>query len=97
MNDRNESAQSDLAQVFCNWAAQEKFWVHSAILNVTFPVGSSREKSADWHVNKTPKCGKYTASVFPLLYIFMVLFVRGTYFHFNKKAFNRWNNLKSPN
>lgn len=60
MNDRSESAHSDLAQVFCNWATQEKFWVHSAILNVTFPVRSSSEKSADWHVNKMAKCGEYT-------------------------------------
>lgn len=60
MNDRSESAQSDLTQVFCNWAAQEKSPVHSAILNVTFPLGSSSEKSADWHVNKTAKCGEYT-------------------------------------
>lgn len=45
MNDHSESAQIDLAQVFCNWAAQENFWVHSVVLNVTFPVGSSSEKS----------------------------------------------------
>lgn len=60
MNDLSESAHSDLAQVFCNWAAQEKFWVHSAILNVTFPAGSSNEKSAYWNVNKTAACGEYT-------------------------------------
>lgn len=45
MNDRSESSQNDLAQVVCNWAAQKKIWVHSAILNVTFPVGSSSEMS----------------------------------------------------
>lgn len=60
MNDRSESAQCDLAQVFYNWAAQEKFQVHSAIFNVTFPMGSSSEKSADWYVNKIAKCGECT-------------------------------------
>lgn len=71
MNGRSESAQHDLAQVFCNWAAQEKFQVHSAILNVTFPVGSSSEKAADWHVNKTPKCGEYTQPQYFLSFTFL--------------------------
>jgi len=75
MNDRSESAQSDLTQVLCNWAAQEKFQVHSVILNVTFPVGSSSEKSANWHVNTTAKSGEYTQPQYFLSFTFLLAYL----------------------
>lgn len=64
LNDHSESAQ-----VFRNWAAQEKFWVHSVVLNVTFPVRNSSEKSV-MSIKWLNVVNIRTSSVPPLLVVY---------------------------